>query len=303
MKQPFKTEDLRAELERTLGFRMAKFMRLKCVNSINFKAVRADDGFAFTVKCLPPERRIGYQWIVRHLDELRGTLAPQRVFERECPLRFGAYDLICLAWCEGMGMFPDRLTEDQLIRFLDDYLDFSKALQRTTLHHAPYPSAKWRDEALAASRAGWGRLVRPVIEMCAMDESAFRPELSSIQHGDLHPGNFAFSNGRVSGFFDIEGLTEGYPAWDLVRYFVFALDHLRFYERHRGSVILRRFATAVRHLPYSREEWIVSLNVSWLEQVYKKMDRMRFGPFAALQLRLHARLYRRLRKVVEENLV
>lgn len=301
MKQNFDTQGLRAALEKALGFRLVVFKRLKCVNSVNFKAVREGDGLAFTVKCLPPERRFGYEMIVRHLEELQGTLAPERLFREECPPKFGKYDLLCLKWCEGEPLFPDRLSPQQLICFLDDYLAFSKRLQQTSAHLPIYPSATWRAAALAKCTTGFGRLVRPFVEDCAEEQSAFLPEKAGVQHGDLHPGNFAFSKGRVSGFFDIEGLTRGYPAWDIVRYFAFSLDHLRFYEHRRRAVILDRFALAVRHLPYTQEEWLVSLNVSWLEQINKKLCRPRVGLFSALRLCARGRLYREFRQCVRAN--
>ena len=301
MKQPFKTGDLRAELERTLGFRMAEFKRLKCVNSVNFRAVREGDGFAFTVKCIEPRRKFGYDLIVRHLRELEGSLAPQRVFEKECPASFGGYGLICLKWCAGGPVWPDRLSEAEMDAFLDDYLEFSKALQRTSRHIQPYPAAKWREDALARCARGWGRMVRPFVEECKPEESFFRPERLRVMHGDLHPKNFAFQDGRVSGFFDIEGLTLGYPAWDILRYLTFSIDHLRFYERFRTKRILARFAQAVRKLPYSAEEWVVAINVTWLEQVYKKLCTRRVGLLQALQLCLHARLFRRLRRIAAAN--
>ena len=280
---------------------MAEFARLKCVNSVNFKAVREGDGFAFTVKCIEPRRRFGYDLIVRHLRELEGSLAPQRVFEKECPASFCGYGLICLAWCKGGPVWPDRLGESEMDAFLEDYLGFSEALQRTTHHIQPYPAAKWRADALIRCERGWGRLVRPYVEECNAEESFFRTELLRVTHGDLHPKNFAFQDGRVSGFFDIEGLTLGYPAWDILRYLTFSIDHLRFYERHRTRVILARFAQAVRKMPYSAEEWIVSINVTWLEQVYKKLCTRRVSLLQALQLRLHARLFRRLRLIVAES--
>lgn len=302
MKPAFRAQELQAELERSLGFAIRSFKRLKSVNSLNFKAVRDADGFVFTVKCIPEWRRLGYDFIVRHLAELKGTLAPRRVFERECPPEFGGFHLVCLAWCAGGPLFPDRLSEEQLTAFLDDYLGFSEALQRTTGHVPPYPVIKWRTDALAKCKRGWGRLLRACVEECGEGESAYRPELMRVTHGDLHPGNFAFRNGRVTGFFDIEGLTEGYPAWDIVRYFTFSIDHLKFYERRRRRLILARFAEAVRYLPYSREEWIVSINATWLEQVYKKLDKPRVGVLQVLQLRFHAWLYRELREVVASEI-
>lgn len=302
MKQTFKTEDLKAELERSLGFRMSEFTRLKCVNSINFKAVRGEDGFCFTVKCLELRRRFGYDLIVRHIRELEGSLAPQRVFERECPASFCGYGLICLKWCVGGPVWPDRLSAAEMDAFLDDYLGFSEALQRTTQHIQPYPAAKWRTEALLRCARGWGRLVRPHIEDCKVEESFFRKESLRVTHGDLHPKNFAFQDGRVSGFFDVEGLTLGYPAWDILRYLTFSIDHLRFYERHRTRAILSRFAQAVRKMPYSAEEWIVSINVTWLEQVHKKLNKPRVGLLQAVQLCLHARLFLALKRIVSSSL-
>ena len=301
MKQPFETDDLKRELERALGFRLAVFTRLKCVNSINFKAVRADDGFAFTVKCIEPQRKFGYDLIVLHLRELEGSLAPQRVFIRKCPETFGGYGLICLKWCDGGPVWPDRLSEEEMDAFLDDYLEFSKALQKTTHHIRPYPGADWRAEALARCACGWGRFVRSSVEDCRAEESFYRPSLLRVTHGDLHPKNFAFKHGRVSGFFDIEGLTLGYPAWDILRYLTFSIDHLGFYERHRVRAILARFAQAVRKMPYSAEEWIVSINITWLEQIHKKLCTPRVTLLQALQLRLHARLFRRLRQIVSAN--
>lgn len=302
MKPTFRARDLQAELERSLGFAIRSFRQLKSVNSLNFKAVRDADGFVFTVKCIPEWRRLGYDFIVRHLAELKGTLTPQRVFERECPPEFGGFHLVCLSWCEGTALFPDRLSREQLMVFLDDYLVFSRALQRTTGHVPPYPVVTWRADALAKCARGWGRLLLPRIEECGEGESAWRPELIRITHGDLHPGNFAFRDGRVSGFFDIEGLTRGYPAWDIVRYFTFSIDHLKFFERRRRRRTLDLFAEAVRHLPYSREEWIVSINATWLEQVYKKLDKPKVGLIQVLHLRLHARLYRELRKIVASEI-
>ena len=298
MKQLFKTGDLKTELERALGFRMVEFARLKCVNSINFKAVREGDGLAFTVKCIEPRRKFGYDLIVRHLRELEGSLAPQRVFEKECPASFCGYGLICLKWIVGGPVWPDRLSETEMDAFLDDYLEFSVALQRTTHHIQPYPAAKWRMDALVRCAEGWGRMIRPFVEECGPEESFFRPERLRVMHGDLHPKNFAFQGGRVSGFFDVEGLTLGYPAWDILRYLTFSIDHLPLYERFRTKRILARFAQAVRKMPYPPEEWIVAINVTWLEQVYKKLCTRRVSLLQALQLRLHARLFRRLRRIV-----
>lgn len=298
MRVDFAPGDLKAELERSLGFAIRSFRRLKCVNSMNFKAVRDSDGFAFTVKCMPEWRKLGYDQTVLHLRELRDSKSVQRVFERECPERFRGHYLLCLAWCEGVGVSPDRMTADQLKAFLDDYLDFSAALQNTTCSLPAYPTIRWRQEALAKCRGLWGGLLRKTIEEIPEEWSGFRADRLRVTHGDLHPGNFAFADGRVTGFLDVEGLTLGYPAWDLIRYFYFCASHIGFWRFCSRRLLMDRFADAVRYLPYDREEWEMSINASWFEQIWKKTDGRRIGCASVFQLLPRARLFRRFRGIV-----
>ena len=302
MQVDFAPGELKAELERSLGFAIRSFRRLKCVNSMNFKAVRDSDGFAFTVKCMPEWRKFGYDQTVLHLRELRGSKSVQRVFERECPERFRGHYLLCLAWCEGTGVSPDRMTVGELKAFLDDYISFSAALQSATRVLPAYPTVRWRREALAKCRGFWGGLLKKAIEATPEEESGFREDRLRVTHGDLHPGNFAFANGRVTGFLDVEGLTLGYPAWDLIRYFYFGASHLSWWRFLRRRRLMNRFATAVRHLPYDREEWIVSINALWFEQLWKKMDGGRFGPVSIGKILIRCLVFRRFRAEVERAL-
>ena len=302
MQVDFAPGELKAELERSLGFAIRSFRRLKCVNSMNFKAVRDSDGFAVTVKCMPEWRKLGYDQTVLHLRELRGSKSVQRVFEQECPERFRGHYLLCLAWCEGAGVSPDRITADQLRAFLEDYLGFSAALQNTTGSLPAYPTVRWRREALAKCRGFWGGLLKKAIEAIPEEESGFREDRLRVTHGDLHPGNFAFANGRVTGFLDVEGLTLGYPAWDLVRYFYFCASHLGFWQIRRRRLLLERFAETVRYLPYECDEWKASINAIWFEQVWKKTDGRRLSPAAVAQLLAVNRIFRRFEKAVEETL-
>ena len=302
MQVDFAPGELKAELERSLGFAIRSFRRLKCVNSMNFKAVRDSDGFAFTVKCMPEWRKLGYDQTVLHLRELRGSKSVQRVFEQECPERFRGHYLLCLAWCEGAGVSPDRMTVDQLKSFLDDYLGFSAALQNTTCSLPAYPTVWWRQEALAKCRGVWGGLLKRAVEAIPEEESGFRKNRLRVTHGDLHPGNFAFADGHVTGFLDVEGLTLGYPAWDLIRYFYFCASHLRFWQIRRRRLLADRFREAVRYLPYDREDWKASINASWFEQVWKKTDGRRLTPLAVVQLLAGNRIFRRFEKTVEKTL-
>lgn len=288
MTAPFSDLELKTELEHALGFTISSFKPLICVNSVNYKATRADDGFMFTVKGLPESRKTGYDLIVTHLRELEGTKAPERVFQAECPSEYRGFHLLCLKWCEGRGVYPDRLTEEQLAGFLDDYSNLVERLESATHVVPAYPTMKWRNEALAACRGIAGRWLKRRIDAIPEKMSAFRPDRLQVTHGDLHPGNIAFKDGVVTGFLDVEGLTYGYPAWDIVRYFNFALTKLPFWAFVRRHRTWRRFAFAVGYLPYSREEWEVSINATIFEQMWKKNTRgkFRFGDILKLAARL-----------------
>ena len=82
VKQDFETEELKGELERALGFRLRSLERLDGARALNFKAVRDSDGFAFAVKCAPPNERQGlFRHLLEHLEVTEGTRAVRRVFE------------------------------------------------------------------------------------------------------------------------------------------------------------------------------------------------------------------------------
>ena len=120
MKQDFNTEELRSALEGALGFRIASMTRLDGGCALNFRAVRADDGYAFSVKCSPPERQAFFENLVKHLADMKGSKAVRRVFEERCPATFRGYNVLCLEWCPGERRFPDTLSDSELRDFLDD---------------------------------------------------------------------------------------------------------------------------------------------------------------------------------------
>lgn len=302
MRQDFETVELKGELEGALGFRLRTLDRLKCVNSLNYRAVRASDGFAFAVKCSPLSRQQTFDRLVRHLDELTGTRAVARIFREECPALFRGYNVLCLSWCSGRRIHPDKLTEAQFELFLDDYLEFSAALQRTTLILPPFPIAEWRQVALSRCTGFWGRWLKVLVETACEGESDWDLGRLKIIHGDLHPGNLQFEDGRVSGFIDLEGFVRGYPAQDILRYFVFAEEHLPWFAWIRRRRLRQRLAVAMRRLPYPAVEWRTAINECWLGKIWKKIgDGRRITTGIVIRLILRCRLYAAYRELVALN--
>ena len=86
------------------------------------------------------ERSLG----VEHLDVLSEVNGVRRIFERECVPSFADFDVLCLSWCEGEHMFPDKLTDEQWDAFLDDYQRLSERMQQVkTTDSVPCISDLW----------------------------------------------------------------------------------------------------------------------------------------------------------------
>ncbi|MBO7721303.1 MAG: aminoglycoside phosphotransferase family protein [Kiritimatiellae bacterium] len=298
MKQPFPAADLKDALERALGFGLASLERLDGASALNFKAVRETDSLAFAVKCTPPARRDAYLRLLRHLEETRGTKAVRRLFEKECPAEFRGYLLVCLSWCEGVRLFPDELSSEQFAAFLKEYLAFSAAMQKATMIAPPDPIAAWR-AAAAGCRGFFAAPIRRLAEReMPADETAYRPERLGVIHGDFHHGNFLFVDGRLSGFFDLEEFCGGYPADDIVRYFVCAAEHLRWYEWCRRRALVARFSEAVRLLPYPAGDWRTAVNGLLARKIYMKLRDRGPGFFQTLNLLYRSRFYIALKRRV-----
>ena len=303
MNQPFETAELRAELEHSLGFALRSLERLDGASALNFKAVRASDGMTFAVKCSPPQRHELFNRLVEHLDVLKGSKAVRRLFEAECPKTFRGFNLLCTAWCFGVRIFPDRLTDEEFISCLDEYAAFSEAMQKSRTYLEARPIRRWRDEGLAKCRGVAGRILRPILMEMALDECDYRPDFLRVIHGDFHYGNFLFVDRKVDGYLDFEEFRLGYPADDLLRLFACATEHLRWYEYYRQRRMLHMFGLAVRHLSYSRHEWMMAINARFINKMFKrtrKVDRIGLGQ--ALNLAWRYGFYRRMRQVVDSIL-
>lgn len=299
MKQVFETAELKAELEQALGFRLCALERLDGASALNFRAVRERDGLTFLVKCSPPVRQVMFEHLVRHLEEMEGTKAVRRLFARECPASVHGFNLVCLSWCPGVRMFPDELTDGQLIAFLDEYLVFSAAMQRATLIVPHDPVSTWREDAWRNCR---GIVAAPLRRLLARelpaDEVAYREDRVRVIHGDFHHGNFLFADGRLTGIFDLEEFCGGYPADDIVRYFVCAAEHLRWYEQGRKRRLLRMFEIAVGHLPYPADEWLTAVDGLLVRKISRKTADRAPGLWQVANLLFRARFYLALKRIV-----
>lgn len=297
--QKFSNEQLKRYLESTLGFGLSSLTRLPgCANSLNFKAVRGSDGLVFAVKCSDStdiERR---GRLVTHLDELNGTKAVQRLFP-DVEAKFLGFALLFLSWCPGERVFADRLSGEELDRFLDDYLEFSAALQKTTDHRpAEDPADRYREVMPRLRGIGTGAIRRFLEEQYRLGNVSYRPEKLRVIHNDFHHGNFLFVNRRVAGYFDFEEFRPGYPAEDLVRYITVCSEHLRFYELHRLRGLLAAFGKLVRRSPYGLEEWHTAVNGMLLYRT-EKYVRRGLGPFQVLRLNLRFRFYRAMSRIID----
>lgn len=287
-------------LEQALGFSLKPLERLDGEINLNFKAVRALDGLMFAVKCSPPKKHAVFESLCGHLKALEGTKAAQRLFPNALH-QFRGYDILFLSWCDGKRLFPDHLTDEQMIALADDYLNFSKALQQTKPFCPPDDCVAMRRLALGKCRGFWSRGIRRLLEReLTEDAVCLRQEKTRLIHGDLHHGNFLFKNGRVSGFFDFENITQGYPAEDFVRYFVCASEHLHWYEQHRKLRILKLFRIAVTRLRYPADEWETALNRLFVSKIARKAVNHGLGFWMSVNLLFRARYYWTMKKIVTE---
>ena len=306
--QDFATAELKAFLEEGFGFGLSSFDPLPGYAwSLNFRAIRADDGFVFVVKCAPADKGGLHQqrWdtLVRHLDDLLGAKATHRLF-LDGPERFRRYCLLYLSWCPGERKFPDQLTPAEFSAFLDDYLDFSSDLQRAGCIFPKDDLPALRQKVLAALRGvGVGWMERLLERTIPVQDVTYRPDLVRVVHGDLHHGNFHFRDGRTTGFFDLEEFRYGYPAQDIIRYVLCAAEHVRWYAFWRRRAICRRFALAVRRMPYSEGEWKLAIGAYFLQKACGRVHGGRIGFFSALNLRFRYGFYLRLMRIVAENQV
>lgn len=278
MNQDFKLEDLKTFLESGLGWRLSSLspVRGHITWSLNYKAVRAEDGLPFLVKLTPGEGeefQKRFDNLTRQLAVLSGSRAEQQLFA-DGPTVFGHYRLRFLSWCPGVRMQPDQLSPSELQQFVEDYQQFSEAMSKMPMALPAVDGAALVAKVKSGCKGFWGWLLRRVIEReMPMEDIVHRPALMRTIHGDFHYGNFHFENGRISGFFDLEDVCRGYPTEDIVRYFICTAEHLRWYSLYRHAALLRAFRRVVGLMPYSAHEWKLAVNLYFLRKAHRRVGR------------------------------
>lgn len=271
-KANFDPEELKAHLERGLGFAIRPLKRLSGGGAVNFRTERVSDGFPFLVKCFPLERKPNYDRLVSNLKAMEGPRTPTRLFEATCPAVFGDYHLLCLEWKTGEVVHPSALTEREWSAFLKDYRDFWERMQRSDIEIGGNRSCEeWRAATFRFCKGISGSILRrALLPLERQDLRMWAKDLRVI-HGDFHPGNVLFKNGRVECFMDLENLSPHYGPADLVIYCACAV------RSRRGTLkrVLARFAQAVRELPFSAYEWQMALNLFILGTVHLQTKGLR----------------------------
>ena len=304
MVRDFELVQLKEHLERCLGWRLQVIVPIgNASGSLNYRAVREMDGFPFLVKL---KRKTGRDIdrmldnaLTRQLEALSGTKVVKNLFGNQLE-DFAEYRLRCLTWCEGGAVYPDLLTDEELFGILNDHKVLIAALQQTE------PSMPARDGVASFMRIKAGLrglggflLKRALVQMMSAAVIAHDPTRIKVIHGDFHAGNFSVLDGRVTGIFDLEESRYGYPAEDIVRYYVCAIEHLCWLAWYRYNRILDSFAKAVRALPYPADEWHVAINGLLLYKVLRKVEKG-CGTGRSLNLLWRLGLYRRMNELVEE---
>lgn len=302
MKHDFRDDELRRFLEAEFGFAIASFERLPGRSaSLNFKAVRASDGFQFVVKCLPASHRERLTRWRANLKSLEGSKAVQELFADK-NIEYANCLLLFLTFGEGVRKTPDRLTEDERVVLQADYAEFAKTMQRCANPHPPIDGLKWFEKCFAR-HGGWRRkLIERIVHWRLAGRTSFdRKSSVCVIHGDLHAGNLAFCDGRLSAVFDVEDLRLGYATEDWVRLFSSAYEHIPPVRILRRKKLLGQFASFVVSSGYSAEQWTMAVDL----YLMLKISGFGFGKpglLTALRILQKSHVYVVMRNLVKEAL-
>lgn len=301
--QDFRSDELKRFLEAELGFEIAIFERLPGQSaSLNFKASRADDGFLFVVKCLPPRRQPERveRWRA-NLLALEGSKAVRLLFP-EKQLEYADFAILFFSFGEGVRKPPERLTGEELALLRRDYTEFSRAMQRCADPYPPLDGLQWFQKCFAC-QGGWRRrIVERIVRWRLAGRTSFDwKDAAVVIHGDMHAGNLAFVHGRLSAVFDVEDLRLGYPTEDWVRFFSCAYEHispLRVLARKR---LLNRFAAFVKSSGFSFEQWCLAIDLYLMLKI-SGFGLFHVGAWSLAKIVVKTHLYVVLRNLVKEAL-
>lgn len=119
-------------------------------------------------------------------------------------------------------------------------------------------------------------------------------------HGDLHFDNVLFRGDRVVAFVDFEMMRPGSPADDLLRVFVHRMERTRFWKLGDMSRLFCGLGELIRCAPYSADDWLAAIERYVVRKNAGRARKSRWRWVAALEGRLRAPLYARLRKCVRQ---
>lgn len=119
-------------------------------------------------------------------------------------------------------------------------------------------------------------------------------------HGDLHFDNVLFRGDRVVAFIDFEMMRQGFQTDDLLRVFVHRMERTRFWQFGVMSRLFRGLGEMIRCAPYSVDDWLAAIERYVARKNAIRMRKSHWRWTMALEERLRAPLYSRLRKCVRQ---
>ena len=268
--QRFKTNDLRAALERGLGFGIASLERVGGGGALNFKAERAGDGYRFLVKCFPAAELVNYEIVSENLKAMEGAKVPKRIFETTCPETFAEHRLMCLEWRDGEFINLATLSDDEWKTFLDDYKEFSDRLQAVKPRDPPRPLREWRDAALKMCKGISGMILRPILLAMRDEDLECDPDKLRVVHGDFYRRNILTVDRHVDTYIDVESYRWGSPVEDIANCCLSIYNRCIDTRDAPAGRAFTLFAQAVKYLPYEMREWRTAFNCKVLSSLHTK---------------------------------
>lgn len=117
-------------------------------------------------------------------------------------------------------------------------------------------------------------------------------------HGDFNCNNVLFADGRVSGILDLEGVREGHPCEDWVRYALTDADRLPVFSWRRRSRLKANFAWIVAHERFRAEDWCGAIDGFSAERFARKARRGRLSAWSRVSLLWREMFHRQLKAMV-----
>ena len=256
--------------ESAFGTVFVSFGRVAEGNSSQNYHAEAEDGRQFFVK-LATARAVARA--IARQGAADSPLVPRVAFSGATG-ELDRWRICAFEWMEGgESIPPERLSPALIEALLSGYSRLSEALARVPADSIPVPPGL--DEAVKRA----GEPARPI-------------------HGDFHYRNFFFRDGALFACFDLEKMRMGFPAEDLLRVFVHALERTRFWNLGKIRAIERNFAETVRRSPWPQEAWLVAIDLYEAHKAHRRAGKARFRLFLEIENFLRSPLYRKMRAIV-----